>query len=209
MIIINDLVQGSDDWRKYRLEKISGTRLDDALGTPVKQESLINELISEFLVGEGKENFASLAMALGSEAEDYAISEYEILTGEITEKIGICQSEEFPWLMNSPDRLIKKDGKYKKAVEVKSPNPETAIKYIRKGEIPNEYYSQVMSYFLVNEDLQELDFVVYSPKIQTEQYRLWIKNVKREDLPLKEAKEKLIKFYDKWQQALRKLNLEI
>ena len=54
-------------------------------------------------------------MYLGTEAEDFAIQEYEELTGEVTSKIGICISDEFDWLVSSPDRLIKsKNGKYKK-----------------------------------------------------------------------------------------------
>lgn len=203
--------QGSLEWKESRLCKISGTRLADAIGTPLKQEDLINNMIAEFLTGESKEIFASQAMMLGTEAEAFAIDEYECYTGEITESVGICQSDEFEWLISSPDRLIKNKGKYTKAVEVKSPNPETAIKYIRKNVIPKEYFAQVLCYFLVNEELKELDFVVYSPKIQTDQYRLWIKNVKRKELKeeLQEAKQKLIQFHAKWQLALRNLNLAI
>lgn len=208
MVILN-VDQGSDEWRQERLCKISGTRLGDAIGTSVKQETLINELVAEFLTDEPKEVIASKAMQLGTEAEEYAVHEYEIITGELTEKVGICVSK-YEWLINSPDRLIRRDGKFKKAVEIKSPNPETAVRYIRKGEIPKEYFPQVLDYFLVNEDLEELDFVVYSPKINN-QYRLWIKTVTREELKeeLKEAEAKLLKFREKWLEALRKLNLEI
>lgn len=201
--------QGSAEWLSARLEKISGTRLESAIGTPAKQEALINELIAENLTGQHKDNFVNLAMAKGSEAEEFAIDEYELLKGEITEKVGLCVCDEYDWLVNSPDRLIKKDGKYKKAVEVKSPNADTLVKYIRAGEIPKEYLAQVISYFLVNEYLEELDFVVYCPLIQTDQYRLWINNVKREDLPIEEAKKDLMKFYEKWQGELSKLNLNL
>ncbi len=206
---ILELEQGTDEWREARLEKISGTRLGMAIGTPVNQETLINELIAEKLTGEAKENFVNLAMAKGVEAEDFAVEEYEEQTGEITEKVGLCVSDEFDWMVNSPDRLIKKEDKYVKAVEVKCPNADTLVKYIRNGGVPKEYLGQVMSYFLVNEDLEELDFVVYSPLIQTEQYRLCIINVKREDLKLDEAKEKLLKFYAKYEEELKKLNLSL
>jgi putative phage-type endonuclease len=208
MQIIN-YEQGSPEWIAARIGKISGTRLADAIGTSAKQESLINELIAEKLTGERKENYVNLSMAKGSEAEEFAIQEYELKTGEITEQVGICVSDEFEWLVNSPDRLIKKDGKYPKAVEVKCPNTDTLIGYIRKGEIPKDYLPQIMSYFLVNDDLEELDFVGYDPRIQTDQYRLWIVNVKREDLPLKETKESLLKFYEKYQKELKELNLDL
>lgn len=209
MKIRTDLKQGSPEWHEARLEKISGTRLGLAIGTPAVQETLLNELIAENLTGEAKENYTNLAMAKGIEAEEFAVNEYEETTGEITEKVGLCVSDEFEWLVNSPDRLIKKDGKYVKAVEVKCPNADTLVKYIRNGGIPKEYIGQVISYFLVNEDLEELDFVVYSPLIQTEQYRLIITNVKRADLKLDEAREKLLKFYAKYEEELKKLNLSL
>lgn len=208
MKIIN-CEQGTPEWQELRLEKISGTRLCAAIGTPAKQESLINELIAERLTSKRKEAYVSTPMLKGIEAEDYAIAEYELKTGEMTEKIGICVSDEYEWLINSPDRLIKIDGKYRKAVEVKCPNNETHIKYIRASELPDEYEAQVMGYFLVNDDLEELDFVSYCPDIQTEQYRLMIANIKRDDLPLEQAKENLLKFYDKWQGELKKLNLSL
>ena len=209
-MVILDLKQGEDAWRQARLEKVSGTRLGDAIGTTIKQNSLIDILVAEMLTGEAKEMVASLAMKLGTEAEDFGIQEYEELTGEITETIGLCVSEELPWLVCSPDRLIKRDGKYRKAVEVKSPNPETAVKYIRGDKIPKEYQAQVLNYFLVNPDLEELDFVVYSPKIQN-QYRVWIKNITRQELEdeIVEATEKLKKFREKWEGVLQELNFSI
>jgi putative phage-type endonuclease len=208
MKIIN-CEQGTPEWFEAKLEKISGTRLASAIGNQLKQEALINELIAERLTGNRKEITQSKAMALGVEAEEHAIEEYELETGVITEAVGLCINDKFDWLANSPDRLIKIDGKYSKAVEVKCPNTDTLVKYIRANEIPPEYDAQVMSYFLVNDDLQELDFVAYDPRIQTEQYRLWIKNIKREELPLEETRKEVIRFYVKWQTALKNLNLEL
>lgn len=208
MKIIN-VEQGTPEWQELRIERISGTRLCSAIGTPAKQETLINELIAERLTLKKKEVYVSMAMAKGTEAEDYAIEEYELKTGELTEKVGLCVSDEFEWLVNSPDRLIKIDGKYRKAVEVKCPNADTHIKYIRASDIPDEYEAQVMSYFLVNGDLEELDFVSYCPDISTEQYRLMIANIRREDLPLEKAKEDLLKFYSKYESELKRLNLSL
>ena len=148
-------------------------------------------------------------MAKGSEAEEFAINEYELKTGEITERVGICVNDKYDWLINSPDRLIETDGRYRKAVEVKCPNNETHIKYIRDGGIPAEYEAQILSYFLVNDDLEELDFVSYCPDISAEQYRLMIITVKRDNLNLESAMESLLKFYEKWQSELKRLNLSL
>jgi putative phage-type endonuclease len=201
--------QKSPEWLQARLEKISGTRLCAAIGSSAKQEALLNELIAERVARMHKDNYVTLAMAKGIEAEDPAIEEYELKTGEMTEKVGICVSDKYDWLINSPDRLILAKGIYRKAVEVKCPNDDTQIKYIRAGILPGEYEAQIMSYFLVNENLEELDFVSYCPRFQTDQYRLWIKNVKREELNLKEAEESVLAFYEKWQDELVRLNLSI
>ena len=206
MKILN-LEQGSEEWKQARIGRITGTRLGDAIGTPAKQEALLNELIAEALTEQSKEIFINSAMKHGTEAEDYAIAEYEQMTGEITEQVGFCLHDEYDWLANSPDRLIKSKGKYRKAVEVKAPNSETAVKYIRGGKIPKEYEGQVMSYFLVNEDLQELDFVIFDPRIRNERYRLTVFHMERDEAKIAEAWEKLIRFYNQWQQALADLKL--
>lgn len=210
MKILN-IEQGSPQWEQARLEKISGTRIADAIGTPARQETLINELIAEKLTGVKKECYVNSAMAKGIEAEEHAMEEYELKTGAVVDRVGLCVSDEFEWLVNSPDGLIwdKNGKKVVKAVEVKCPNTDTLIGYIRKGEVPKDYLPQIMGYFLVNDDLKELDFVCYDPRIQTEQYRLLIMNVKRKDLPLKETMESLLKFREKYNEELRKMNLEL
>lgn len=207
-MIILTYEQRSPEWKESRLEKITGTRLGEAIGTPARQEALINELIAEALTGEPKEFFASKAMNDGAEAEAYAVKEYEQHTGEITEEVGFCIADDRHWLANSPDRLIKREGKYRKAVEIKAPNSDTAVKYIRAGEIPREYEGQVLSYFLVNPDLEELDFGIYDPRIKHAKYRLTIFNVKREDLDIAGTERKLLAFYEKWQVAINNLKLQ-
>lgn len=206
-MIILTYEQGTEEWKEARRELITGTRLADALGSPAKQESLINELIAERLTGQTKEIFSSPAMQHGTEAEEYAIREYEQMTGEMTEQVGLCISEEFPFLASSPDRLIMRDGKYKKAVEVKCPNTETVVRYIRNKGIPSEYEAQVYAYFLVNPYLDELDFVIYDARILDERYRLTIIHINRIDLDLLRARTKLIAFRERWLDALANLQL--
>lgn len=199
--------QGSEEWKLARLEKISGTRFSQATGSKTVQETLLNELIAEHLTGESKDCGVSLAMQRGTEGEDYAASEYESRTGELTEKVGLCVHDEFSWLVNSPDRLIKREGKYRKGVEIKCPNSDTAVKYIRGGQIPKEYFGQVKSYFAVNEDLEELDFAIFDPRIKKDKYRLHIINIKREDLELKKDLEKLKAFREMWEKELANYSL--
>lgn len=206
---ILDIEQGTDEWKEARLEMITGTRLGDVLGTKARQETLLNTLIAEHVTGQAKEGYKSPQMERGSEGEEYAILEYEKKSGEITSVVGMCVSEKYPYLAVSPDRLIKRKGKFVKGVEVKCPDTSTVIKYLRDGETPYEYLGQVLAYFIVVEDLKELDFVIYDPRIKKEQYKLNIKTVTREELQeeIEEAEYKLENFRELWLKELTNFNL--
>jgi putative phage-type endonuclease len=195
--------QGSNEWKQARLGMITGTRIASAIGTPVKQDSLLNELIAEVLTGESKETYQNGAMERGIELEEEAVNLYELLTGTTTHQEAFLVSEKYQWLGISPDRLLGAN----KAVEIKCPNSDTAVKYIRQGGIPKEYAPQIAGYFLIMPKLEELDFVVYDPRILNANYRMTITTVKRQDLPLDETLKKLLSFREKWTTELNKLNI--
>ena len=56
---------------------------------------------------------------------------------EIVDEIGFCVHDSHPFIAVSPDGLIKVDGKYKGAVEVKCPSSKKHIEYMRIGRVPN------------------------------------------------------------------------
>jgi putative phage-type endonuclease len=197
---IHNVEQGSEEWLKLRLGRITGTRLKSVVGSKSVQETLIYELIAEQLSGQAEEVFVNNAMRWGTDHEAEAVSAYEELTGSKTETVGFCVSDEFSYLGLSPDRFIKKRGKYVKAVEVKAPSTKTVIKYRLDGKVPSEYQWQVVNYFLVNTDLKELDFIIYDPRILRPELRLTVINVKRADVAgdVELAKKKLVEFHNRW-----------
>lgn len=185
--------QGSLAWKKSRLGVITGTRLKAVLGNRKAQLTLISELIAEVETEMPKNINVTQVMERGIAEEDFAVIKYEKLTGEKTEVIGFCLHEKIDWLGLSPDRFIKKDGKYKKGVEVKSPNSDTVIKYKMEqidnpGIITPEYKPQIIQYFIVNEDCEELDFVVYDERFINEDMKLLIVTVTRKELEADIAK---------------------
>ena len=93
----------------------------------------------------------------------------------------------------------------KKAVEVKCPSLQKHIEYIVKDSIPAEYKWQIVHYFIVIEDLEELDFLSYHPNFPLKE--LHIVNVKRSELEkdIAAAKEKLETFLKKYNQTLANL----
>lgn len=188
-MIIHNCTQGSHEWHQLRLGKITGSRLKKMMAKD--NLALIDELIAEEQVGiSDDDEFMSDEMQRGIDMEPLAIQEYCNITGYTVEHPCFLQSEDWPILCQSPDGYIGTTG----AVEVKCPKTKTHIKYIRMGKIPNEYKEQVWSYFLVNPELQWLDFVSYDPRLAIKP--IWIHRVTREELAeeLDAAKVELIKF---------------
>lgn len=194
-MIIHDVQQGTHEWRQLRLGKITSTRLKKVLSKD--NLSLVDEMIAEEETGFADEDdFVSEEMQRGVDLEPVAIKEYESITGTDVTRYGFLQSEEIPMLCQSPDGYVGTEG----AVEVKCPKTKTHVKYIRQGQIPNEYKEQVWCYFLVNTDLKWVDFVSYDPRLTKKP--IWILRINREDVQdnLITAELELNKFIAKLEQ---------
>lgn len=204
-MIILPFEQGSDEWRNARLGVISGTRLKQVLGTQSK--SLLYELIAESLAPT-PESMTSEAMERGVELESDARVLYESITGNGMDEVGFCLHEKYDWLGCSPDGLFKekkgKKVKYVGAIEIKCPNTKTHIEYLVEKKVPSEYRAQVLQYFIVNEDLEWLDFVSYDPRIQLPEMQMSIVRVLRDEVAdeIEVALEKLLAFREKWEALL-------
>lgn len=194
---ITDFEQGSEEWLNARIGVITGTRLKQVLGTQSK--NLLYELIAECLA-PSTEMGMSEAMERGSLYESDARMLYESTTGYDIETVGLCIHDEYDWLGSSPDGLYKENNKYVGAIEIKCPNTKTHIEYLVEKKIPSEYKAQVLQYFIVNDDLEWLDFVSYDPRIQLPEMQMSIVRVYRTDISeeLDAAMVKLLAFRDKW-----------
>lgn len=61
----------------------------------------------------------------------------------------------------SPDRTITdKDGKVREAVEIKALSSANVLEIWKTNQIPEEYMPQIVKYFMINEDLETLYWVV-------------------------------------------------
>lgn len=200
--MIIDVEQGSDAWREARRCKITGTRLASVMGTQAKQMDLICELIAEEATEQVKQIKTTPEMERGSAEEPFAVKYFEQKTGKKTEQVGIYISEEFDYLACSPDRLIKVGDEYVEGLEIKCPNTKTLFSYKIDNEIPSEYKWQVLNYFLVIPSIKEMSFAVYDARIISDDHKMHIVSIKRDDpevqKDLAKAKEELLKFRDKW-----------
>lgn len=69
--------------------------------------------------------------------------------------------------------------------------------YFLEDKIPDEYYWQIVHYFLVIDTLESLDFIVSNPDMHDEFFRLKKKTVYRSEFidDIQKAKEDIVSFY--------------
>lgn len=70
------------------------------------------------------------------------------------------------------------------------------VRYVLAGGIPEEYFWQVVQYFIVIDSLQYLDFVIFNAQIKDKEFRVRKMRVSREMLEddIEKAKTQLEKF---------------
>lgn len=185
--------QGTKEWFEARRGKVTGTRMKDVLKTD--NLALIDELISEIECDKLEETFQSKDMERGKECEPIAREIYTRVHEIAIEEVGFCLSDKYDFLALSPDGFTPCR---KGAVEIKCPNTKTHIKYIRQAKLPAEYKPQILVYFIVNEQLEWLDFISFDDRFKTKPY--FEVRVTREELAkdIEEAETALVKFWEKF-----------
>lgn len=121
-------------------------------------------------------------MARGHILEAEAIEAFEAKTGKS------CDKDSVVWVSDydanayvSPDGCITSaDDKVREAVEVKCLSSAEVIKAYLTQKVPAEYQPQILKYFMVNDDLEVLHFVIYTDLIPG--LDLQIFEVKREEV---------------------------
>lgn len=201
MEILN-LEQGSPEWHEARKWVITGTKLKSVVSAKKDTRmNLIAELIAEEIAPKS-EGYKSEAMLLGNIKEEILKEEYPEY-----QNVGFIKLNDWIWL--SPDGVKYVGENIKKALEVKSPEPKTFVKYAIDRWIPDEYFYQVVHYFVVIETLEELDFVIFTPEIFDPNFRKRVIHVTREELEddIEMAKKALENFRKEWLETIDALIL--
>jgi hypothetical protein len=127
------------------------------------------ELIAEYLsIERDGENRMDRGIRLEPEAREWFAKTYK---KDVVE-VGLCMSDVDDRIYNSPDGLIPdpETGKFTEAIEIKCLAPARHIQAVIEKKIPEEYWSQMMQYFVVNDDLERLYWVFHDPGIVTIPY---------------------------------------
>lgn len=215
-----NIEQGTKEWLDARRCKITGTKLDDVMGTPLAQLQLICELIAEEGTEQTKLTRMTDEMERGNAEEEFAIKLFEEVHGKELVRGGMWLSDEYDFLTHSPDAsIVDASGDILEAVEVKNPDSKTVIfdrlanllpaeeLGITKSKlpflgIPAQYKYQCVNYFLVNRKLQRLHFVIHDARFIDPKAKLSVVTLERENEVLQEAineaEKALVTFRSKW-----------
>jgi hypothetical protein len=213
---IVDIEQGTPEWHAIRRCKVTGTKLEDVVGSPFARMQLIAELIAEEATEQSKIIKPTEEMERGINEEEFAIKLYEEQTGKKVKRGGIWLSDEYSYLACSPDGKIEGENE---ALEVKNPDSKTAIFNRLANMIPVEelglasgkrpflgipagYKWQCVNYFLVDRELDKLHFLIHDARFIDPKAKLYIVTLDRSMPELQEAiteaETKLIKFREDW-----------
>jgi putative phage-type endonuclease len=176
-----------EDWLEFRKGKITGSRLKDIVvkrGTGEKAEYY--QIIAERIAQDPEDENP---IERGNRLEEEAIKEFSKIIGKkIDTSLVMWMREDNNDIAISPDGIIGK----KEAVEIKCLSSASHIEAYLTQKVPSEYEYQVLQYFIVNDKLETLYFVMYDPRMP-EKIKLHYFTITREEV------QKQVDFYLNYQ----------
>lgn len=169
-----------EEWLEARHGKITGSSLKNIVTLRGNTKKVgYWQLIADRLASDPDDEDV---MERGNRLEAEAIEKFTEYTGkEVNTDLVIWMRDDNDCIALSPDGYIENDGKITEAVEVKCLNSATHVEALVTDKIPKEYDFQVLQYFIVNDDLEQLHFVMYDPRF-IEKLQVKIFNVQRGDV---------------------------
>lgn len=148
------LEQGSQEWLKERVGRITGSRVGAILGVNPysSREDVMREMVREYFCAE-REFTGNAATEHGNEYEAVALQDYELLKGVSVDKVGLIVHPKYDWIAVSPDGLVGTRG----GVEIKCPYSGK----IKPLEETQHYLAQVLLSLVVT-DRDWWDFYVWT-----------------------------------------------
>ena len=189
-----ELIQGSEDWFKVRMGKITASRLSDLMrktkyGESTYKTRLRMELAIERITGKSTNTFMNQAMHDGVEREPDARTLFEAATQK---EVALCGSFNHPTIPNtsaSPDGLIRGENA---TLELKCPTHVTHARNILSDTMDARYQHQVQWQICCTES-DFAYFASYHPDFPPALRLKWVR-VEKDDSIIKSLEEAVSQF---------------
>lgn len=192
---MDDIIQGSDEWKQLRLGKVTASRVADVIaktksGWGASRFNYAAELIAERLTGTTAEGFTSSAMQWGTDQEPMARMAYEFLHNVTVEQVAFVGHPTIQDAGASPDGTVGEDG----LVEIKCPNTATHIDTLIAQTIPVKYITQ-MQWQMACTGREWCDFVSYDPRLP-ESMQVFVKRFERDEAYIADLEKEVTSFLE-------------
>lgn len=173
-----------DSWLIARKGKITGTRLKEIVvkkgtGKKIGYYELIAERLATL-------NAEPDGIERGLRLEGEALEKFSVHIGkkiDSTKRLWVHETN--PNIALSPDGSIGKN----EAVEVKCLSSARHLQAFLEAKVPDDYWFQVLQYFIVNEKLKKMYVVFYDPRIS-------VKSLHYIEVLRKDVEDELKEFYE-------------
>lgn len=192
-MIILDLEQGSEGWKRARMGKVTASRIHEVMaktkvGYSAMRANYAADIIAERLTGVPSEKFTNAAMEWGTEHEAEARALYIFMTGAKVSEVGLVMHPTIDASCASPDGLVGDAG----LIEIKCPNTATHIETLLGSPIDGKYLKQ-MQWQMRCTDRHWCDFVSFDPRMPGEM-QLHVQRITRNDAEICEMEGETVKF---------------
>lgn len=188
--------QRSDEWRRIRGGRVTGSRVSDVLaklksgkGEAASRRNYRAQIVAEILTGTWIDSgWCSPEMKWGIENEPLGRAAYEFRTGAMVMQAGFALHPRIERAGASPDGLVGTDG----MVEVKCPLTATHLDYILADKVPADYQPQML-WEMACAERQWCDFVSFDPRLPAH-LQLFIKRFPLDEKRLAEMEREVVQF---------------
>jgi putative phage-type endonuclease len=187
--------QGSNAWHALRCGRVTASRVADLVartktGWGASRATYLSQLVVERLTRAVECVPPSAAMTWGTQQEPEARAAYQFFYDKAVTEVGFLLHPQIFMAGASPDGVVDDDG----LIEIKCPNSNTHIDFLRNRTIPARYQVQ-MSWQMACTGRQWCDFVSYDPRLP-ERCRLFVTRFHRDDTRIAELEQHVRDFLD-------------
>jgi putative phage-type endonuclease len=187
-----NIIQGSEEWLRLRLGKVTASRVADVLaktktGVSASRANYLIELALQRVTGVIEPSFMNDAMQWGKDNEQTARTAFEVAHNVFVDQVAFVDHPTIPNFGCSPDGIIGDS-----LLELKCPYQSAVHWSYFKDGCPSKYYTQIQAQMSCT-GAKSVWFVSYDGRMPPRS-QLYIEEVLREEEFIKKMEEEVLKF---------------